>query len=519
MHVLYVHQNYPAQFGHLAQHLVKKLGWQCTFVSETPGGRVDGIEKIQYRTTGGATKHNHFCSRTFENTVWHCDGVYEAMLRRPDLKPDLIVGHSGFGSTLFLRELYPDVPVLNFFEFYYKTHDADSDMDFRKDLKWEVPEIKYLRSRARNAMILLDLQNCQAGYTPTLFQKSRFPTEFDQKLRVVFDGVDRAVYHGFEEQLRPSVGQRGDRTVAGVHVPAGTRLVTYCSRGFESMRGFDIFMRTAKLTYEQYPDVMFIIAGTDRIAYGGDETYTGGKSFKQWTLGRDSYDMSKFHFVGRVPTDELSQMLAAGDLHIYLTVPFVLSWSMMNAMSCGAVVLGSDTSPVREMITDGQTGLLADFFSPEALADKAITVLKDPAAYRPLGRAAEQLIRDKYSLDAVVPQMIALYNDACSVTGGLEPPRTRPVMPTIDGPASVASASTAGATTEGETDRRAGSTSATGGTNAPSAPATLPGDTDPPARAPQGPSATPGNPFPGMVERPDVITAAAKPKGYSPFRG
>src|SRR5881227_2705755 len=157
MHVLYVHQNFPAQFGHIAHHLVEKLKWRCTFVSETPGGMVAGIEKIQYRLQGGATKQNHFCSRTFENTVWHCDAVYAALRARPDIQPDLIVGHSGFGSTLFLRELYPDVPIVNLFEYFYRPHGADSDMDFRKDLAWPTAPEVYLRARSRNAMIMLDL--------------------------------------------------------------------------------------------------------------------------------------------------------------------------------------------------------------------------------------------------------------------------------------------------------------------------------------------------------------------------
>lgn len=194
MHILYVHQNFPAQFGHIAHHLVHKMGWRCSFVSETPGGVVGGIEKIQYKLGGGATKTNHFCSRTFENCVWHCDGVYNALKARPDIRPDLIVGHSGFGSTLFLRELYPDVPLINFFEYYYIPHDPDSDMDFRKDLEWKVPEEKYLRSRCRNAMILLDLQNCNLGYTPTHFQHSKLPREYAKKVRPVLTAwIDRSI--------------------------------------------------------------------------------------------------------------------------------------------------------------------------------------------------------------------------------------------------------------------------------------------------------------------------------------
>src|SRR4051794_19367597 len=305
MHVLYVHQNFPAQFGHIAHHLVNKLSWRCSFVSETPGGIAGGIEKIQYKLAGGATKQNHFCSRTFENPGWHCDAVYQAMKARPDIRPDLIVGHSGFGSTLFLRELYAEVPVINFFEYFYHPHDPDSDMDFRKDLNWVIPEIKYLRSRCRNAMILLDLQNCQLGYTPTRFQKSKFPGEYDYKLRVIFDGVDRSIYHGFGETLRPAPETRPTRTLAGVEIPPDVRVVSYVSRGFESMRGFDIFMKSAKLIAQQYPNVIFLVIGTEKIAYGGDESYTNGKSFKDWVLSQDNYDLSKFRFVGRVHPSEL----------------------------------------------------------------------------------------------------------------------------------------------------------------------------------------------------------------------
>ena len=431
MHVLYVHQNFPAQFGHIARHLVDKLSWQCSFVSQTPGGVVGGINKIEYRIAGGATKQNHFCSRTFENTIWHCDAVYRAMKARPDVKPDLIVGHSGFGSTLFLRELYPKTPIINFFEYYYIPHDKDSDMDFRKDLGWPTSELKYLRSRCRNAMILLDLQTCQAAYTPTEFQKSRFPQEYQSKLQTIFDGVDRAVYHGYEETLRPPVAQRGLRRIGGIDIPPATRVVTYVSRGFESMRGFDIFMKTAKKIYQQYPDVIFLVVGTDKIAYGGDEEFVQPhKSFKDWTLAQDSYDLSKFRFLGRVNPVELGQILAAGDLHIYLTVPFVLSWSMMDAMSCGAVVLGSDTAPVREMIRDGENGLLADFFDTDALAQKALGVLRDPDAARPMGRAAEQTIQENYSLDAVLPRMLEMYQRAASVPlQGWEPPPATVVPP------------------------------------------------------------------------------------------
>lgn len=410
MQILFIHQNFPAQFGHIAHRLIQTRNWRATYVSQTPAGNVGGIEKIQYKIAGGATRQNHFCSRTFENAVWHCDAVYQALKPRTDIKPDLIVGHSGFGSTLFLRELYPDVPVINLLEYYYRAHDPESDMDFRKDLGWQLSDQKYLRSRCRNAMILLDLQNCDAGYAPTRFQKSCFPDEYQGKIETIFDGIDRSVYHGHNDMLRPAPSSGKTRVVGGKELAPGTRLVTYVSRGFESMRGFDIFMRSAKQIAREFPDVMFAVVGSDRIAYGGDENYIDGqKSFREWVLAREEFDLSKFLFMGMIPPDQLARLLAASDLHIYLTVPFVLSWSMMNAMSCGAVVLASATSPVKEMIRDGENGLLVDFFDVDGFATKAVQVLKDPAAFRPLGHAAEKQIAARYSIEAVLPQMTDLY--------------------------------------------------------------------------------------------------------------
>ncbi|HZL36594.1 MAG TPA: glycosyltransferase [Tepidisphaeraceae bacterium] len=416
MHVLYVHPNFPAQFGHIAQRLVQKHGWRATFATHAAGPDVNGIHRVLYKLASGATAANHFCSRTFENAIWNCDGVYQALKSRPDIRPDLIVGHSGFGSTLFLRELYGDVPIINLFEFYYHPTGPDTDMDFRKDLGWPMTDAQLQRARARNAMILLDLQNCDAGYTPTEFQRSRFPGEYQPKLRTIFDGVDRAIYHGHEDALRPPHAQRSARQIAGATVAGSTRIVTYVSRGFESMRGFDIFMRVAKRIAQEYPDVIFIVVGSDRICYGGDEGHIGNKkSFKDWVLSRDTYDLSKFHFAGNLPQTQLARLLAASDLHLYLTAPFVLSWSMMDAMSCGAVVLGSATPPVREMIRDGENGLLADFFDVEEFTRKAVGVLRDPTAYRPLGKAAEEMIAARYSLDVVLPEMVRFYEEVASV--------------------------------------------------------------------------------------------------------
>ncbi len=398
MHVLFVHQNFPAQFGHVAEYLVRNHGFRCTFVSEKPPGTTNGVERIQYTIKGGATKANHYCSRTFENAVWHTHAVYEALKARPDIKPDLVVGHSGFGSTLFLRELY-DCPVVNYFEFFYRT--KGSDMDFRKE--FPSSDLDRCRARARNAMLLLDLDNCDLGYSPTHWQRDRLPRHYHDKVRVIFDGVDTNLWKPLP---------RTPRRLGTLSFGDDVKLVTYVSRGMESMRGFDLFMKTAKKLCDRRKDVVFLVAGQDRVCYGGDEKFTGGKTFKEWVLAQDNYDLSRFVFLGLVPPPALAQLFSLSDLHLYWTVPFVLSWSLMDALACGATVLASDTAPVREMIRPGVNGLLCNFFDTDAWAETASRVLDDPEEYRHLGAAGIAMIRERYGLDVCLPQMLRLYQDA-----------------------------------------------------------------------------------------------------------
>jgi len=325
--------------------------------------------------------------------------VYEALKPLKDtLNPDLIVGHSGFGSTLFLPELFPGVPILNYFEYYYRAY--HSDLDYRPD--WPVLEYDRLRSRARNAMILLDLANCQAGYTPTQYQKSLFPIEFQPKLEVIHDGIDTQFW---QPQVSPS------RQIGDLRLPANALLVTYVARGLEAMRGFDIFMHIAKRLCEINPQVRCLVVGSDEVFYGGDLKHINALSFKEYVLAQGNYDLERIHFLGRVPPDMLVQILSLSDLHIYLTVPFVLSWSLLNAMSCKCTVLASATPPVLEVISHGKNGLLCDFFDEEGFVQQAQQVLSDPAAYRKkLGQTARQTVLDTYSQEVTLPRIKAFYN-------------------------------------------------------------------------------------------------------------
>lgn len=399
MHVLFVHKNFPAQFGHIASYLARRKGFRCTFVSELPPATIGGVRRIQYKKAGGAKDSTHHCSRTFENCVWHAHAIYETMKTHSEIRPDLVVGHSGHGPTCFLADLY-DCPIVSYFEYYY--HATNSDLDFRPE--YRPRELDVLRARTRNAMILLDLRTCAVGYSPTNWQRSLLPQEYQFKIETIFDGIDTEFWR------RRGVPRRiGDR-----QIPAGTRVVTYVSRGFESMRGFDVFMKVAKRICDARPDVLFVCVGSDRICYGGDSRHIKASSFREHVLAQDDYDLDRFVFTGRIRPAELVQILSLSDLHIYLTVPFVLSWSMMNALACGCTVLASDTAPVREMIEHQRNGLLAGFFDVDGLTQLALQVLDDPEAYRPLGEAGIEMIRDRYSLAKKLPEMLALYERAVS---------------------------------------------------------------------------------------------------------
>ena len=403
MRVLFVHRNFPAHFGHIAAHLARELGWQCAFVTEQAAGETGGaLRLVRYEPQGGATQQSHYYARTFDNAIAHAAGVHEACVELSEsFRPDLIVGHSGFGSTLFLPEVFPGVPIVNLFEYFYRPH--GSDLDFRPDFP-PLPE-DVLRSRARNAMIMLDLEQCTLGYAPTRFQRDLFPAELVGKLDVVHDGIDTSFW-------RPRDG--GARLRERLGLGDADRLVTYCARGLESMRGFDIFMRAAAEICAENERVHFAVVGSDTVAYGGDLRFTGGRSFREHVLDSGEYDLSRFRFLGRISPDALAELFSFSDIHVYLTVPFVLSWSLLDAMACETAVVGSDTAPVAEVVTDGENGRLAGFFDVDALCSLVLELLEDDAQRATLAHAARATVAERYSLDATMPRMLELYERACA---------------------------------------------------------------------------------------------------------
>jgi glycosyltransferase involved in cell wall biosynthesis len=290
MHVLFVHPNFPAQFRYVAPRLAADYGWACTFATANAKiPDVAGVRRVIYKPTSGATTATPEPLRPFHNAYGHAHGVYRALKTAPDVKPDLVVAHSGFGSSLFLPYLY-DAPVINFFEYFYRP--AEQDLGYRPETP--VTEAMLLRSRTRNAMISLDLDFCDRGWCPNEYQRSLMPADHHGKIEVISEGVDTQLCK--RDRSRPLTLPDGRA------LPTGAKVVTYVSRGFELMRGFDVFMKAAKRIAEQVPDAVFIVVGSDRVCYGGEQRLIAHKTFREHVLAETDVDLSRFYFTGRVVT-------------------------------------------------------------------------------------------------------------------------------------------------------------------------------------------------------------------------
>ncbi len=399
MNVLFIHDAFPAQFGRLALELTRQRGWHCRFLvqslSSCPTPSAEMLKSLELHLVPKSAEH-----RTVEGIPWpqiyghyldQCQTIHDTLRAMPHVRPDLVVAHGGRGApTLFLRDLV-ECPIIIYCEYYFAT--SHRDISYRIDLPPAEPAPFF--PRCINAPTLATLVDCDAGYSATQWQKQSFPARFHHKIEVHFDGNDTELY-GRAEALRQ---------IGGRSIPEGTRVVTFASRGLESIRGFDLFMKVARRICKARSDVVFIVAGGEEIHYGWDKLHTGAPSFKEWTLRGQGDDLDRFIFTGRVLPAQLAAIFRLSDLHIYLTAPFVLSWSLLDAMASGCVVLASDVPPVREVIEPGGNGLIEPLFDIDRLTETALRVLDDPAAYAPLGRAARATIDERYSLDVCIPPL------------------------------------------------------------------------------------------------------------------
>jgi glycosyltransferase involved in cell wall biosynthesis len=400
MHVLFVHRAFPAQFGRLGLELSRRYGWKCSFLVEhrsrcpSPSAPMLAELELHYLPRAPESSASAPWPRAFGQALGRADQLAESVRARPALRPDLVVGHGGLTPTLLLRDVLA-CPLIDYAEYYFAT--AQCDLTYRLDLP--PVETAPFYPRCINAATLVNLVDCDSAYAPTQWQRDSFPRRFHDKIEVHHDGIDTELY-----QRRPVA-----RVVGGRAIPAQMRVVTFVARGLESLRGFDLFLEVARHIARARSDVVFVVVGEEETHYGWDALHTGGVPFKRWALQRGAHDLSRFLFLGQIEPEQLADVLCLSDLHVYLSVPFVLSWSVLNALSCGCVVLAGGVPPVREVIEHGRTGLLAPLFDAEALAATARMVLDDPGKFRPVGEAARAAIEARYGLEVAIPGLRAYF--------------------------------------------------------------------------------------------------------------
>lgn len=412
MKILFMHPNMPGQYKHLARKFAEDPDNQVVFLTKPGKPDIPNVTKLEYDVKREVAPEVHRYLITFERAIYASQEVWRVCkkMKEEGFIPDVICGHLGWGDGLFLKDIFRDVPIIAFMEFFYDAYSAD--VEFLK--KVEIPgEENYegfsdddnARLRIKNALHLFNLTYCDHGLCPTNFQLERHPKEFHSKISVIHDGIDT-------EKVFPRVAKSLSLPNNVTLVPGKDEIVTYIARNFEPYRGFPQFMRAAEIIQKRRPNCHIIIVGQDGVSYGREPK--GGKTFRQMMMEEVNLDMSRFHNLGYLPYDNMVKILQASSAHIYLTVPFVLSWSMMESMAAGCLLLASDTEPVREVITDGVNGLLVDFFSPEHVADTVDRVFADPQRMQPIRDAARKTIEDHYALKDLLPLHMDLIRDVAA---------------------------------------------------------------------------------------------------------
>jgi glycosyltransferase involved in cell wall biosynthesis len=393
MRILFLHPNFPAQFRHMAAALAKNPENQVVFGTNRKEGELPGVYKALYNPSRTARPETHHYVRPLENAVLEGQGVYRLaiQLKEKGFVPDIVFGHSGWGPTLFMKDVFPKSTLLCYFEWFYHAHGSDADFDPSDPIDADGEA----RIRLKNAPILIDLYSCDRGLSPTYWQRQQFPPEFHQKITVRHDGVDT-------EYFKPQPGAKLVLPRIDLDLSEVDEIVTYVARGMEPYRGFPQFIESIYLLQQKRPNVHTVIVGNNRVAYG--KQLPEGKTYKDLMLEQFPLDLSRIHFTDLLPYSEYLQVLQASSVHVYLTRPFVLSWSMLESLAAGCLIVASDTAPVKEVIEDGVNGLLVDFFSPPQICDRICEALDNPDRMSNIKTKARETIVDRYDLNNLLSQ-------------------------------------------------------------------------------------------------------------------
>ena len=390
MKILFIHQNFPGQFLHLAPEMVRR-GHDVMALTDDANQRQTSIRTVRYRHT--ADKPDPAACRLGRTFTENSDrGVTVAraaatLRQKHGYVPDVIFGHSGWGETLFLKEIWPEAKLIIYAEFFYRARGADVGFDQEfSPLTFD----QALITNSRAAHLGLSMLHADAALAPTRWQASTFPDRLRPMIEVIFDGVDTAV-------MSPDPGAQVTLS-NGATVKTGDEVLTFINRNLEPYRGYHIFMRSLPEVMKARPNAQVVIVGGDTVSYGAAPKQGG--SWKEIFLNevRDKVDLSRIHFMGRVPYPTFVALMQLSRVHAYLTYPFVLSWSMLEAMAAGAHIVGSRTAPVQELIQDGVNGRLVDFFDVPGWSRALIEGLENPDRYDGLRKAARATIVNGYDL-------------------------------------------------------------------------------------------------------------------------
>lgn len=384
MRILFVHQNFPGQFGRLAAALARSAKNSVVAMGNRDNVQIPGVTYVAYRPRRSPPLTVFPAIQHLGNEVRQglaARFAYEN-LKQKGFDPEVIIAHPGWGEALMLREVWPTAKIISYMEYYYSS--TNSDTDFDKSITKS--EVARQSTNLRNATSLFAFADSDRCVTPTNWQASLFPLPLRQNLMVLHEGIDT-------RRARPNA-KATLQLPNGIALSRKDEVLTYVSRSLEPYRGFHVFLRMLPELLRRRPQLQVVIVGKEKPSYG--QAPSGFASWRQKLLDEvDRSDFDRVHFMNTVPYAVFLNVLQISRVHTYLTYPFVLSWSLLEAMSCGCSIIGSKTGPVEEVITHDETGRLVDFFDLPGLADAIDELLDAPDARRRLGTSARQFV-EKY---------------------------------------------------------------------------------------------------------------------------
>jgi len=420
MKYLFIHQNFPGQFGSIASHLAKQKGNEVVALRfRKDAVDVPGVAIINYRLLNEPLEQQHLLLKETEAKVLRAEAVAEAAVRLKlnGWNPDVIIAHPGWGEAMYVKDVWPEARLVCYFEYFYNV----KGQDFNFDPEFQDKSITGRAAlKAKNAVMLQALQEADAGWTPSNWQKSTFPAWAQNKIDVINEGIDLKYF-------KPNSKANFSIENKGILLTAKDEVITYAARSLEPVRGFHVFMRALPTILKERPNAHVVIMGREKASYGPEPD--GHSSWLQKLLKEvgNELDPARVHIVGFLPKDQYRAILQVSSAHVYLTYPFVLSWSAVEAQACGATLVASNTGPLLDAAPASDGRYLFDFFDKDDFLEKLYAVLtlkpKDKARIQ---KAALTWLGNKFGMQANLEVLADLF-----YAGTVTKPSTKATSPRV----------------------------------------------------------------------------------------